>query len=419
MVSVSIIHPSLNRMGGSERVCLEIMRVVKDQGNSVHLYTIDRTNWVLLEDNWAVKARPNAETYFQEGVLSPLDSLSWAWASITYLWLLLRAQIEEGLSINNYGEVFPLISDVSYIHSRPLITVEGDPYGVPVWGYTRTLYDRVYTELSSNYQEGTLLTNSRYNMELVKERLIRDAVVVHPFIEPVIYRGEPKTGNVLTVSRIAPGKNLTLIPEVAQRTRGPRFTVAGKTQSNSDKVLSALRLQPRLEVHTNPRRGDLLDLMRRSSVYLSTQPDEAFGISILEAMSAGCVPVVPRSGGPWIDILERRDGEVGLSYSDPEEAAERIRKVLEDERLREALRTGAVNRSRSFTVERFERDLTEALKGVEPHSPMEGRLADSYRYIKHLRSRVDAAYEKSRKTAKARLRRAVRRDYAGPLGSLC
>jgi len=194
--------------------------VVKDQGNSVHLYTIDRTNWVLLEDNWAVKARPDAETYFQEGVLSPLDSLSWAWASITYLWLLLRAQIEEGLSINNYGEVFPLISDVSYIHSRPLITVEGDPYGVPVWGYTRKLYDRVYTELSSNYQEGTLLTNSRYNMELVKERLIRDAVVVHPFIEPVIYRGEPKTGNVLTVSRIAPGKNLTLIPEVAQRTRG-------------------------------------------------------------------------------------------------------------------------------------------------------------------------------------------------------
>jgi glycosyltransferase involved in cell wall biosynthesis len=417
--TVTLLHPSLNRLGGSERVCLEIIRVLKDQGLSVRLYTIDRTNWPLVEANWGVSTRPDKETYHQEGLLNLSDTASWAWATATYLWMLIRAQMESGLSVNNYGEVFPLVSDVSYIHSRPLITVEGDPYGVPVWGYTRKLYDWVYAELSSNYQEGMLLTNSRYNMELVKERLGRDAAVVHPFIEPVIYQGEPKTGNVLTVSRIAPGKNLTLIPEVTRRTRGPRFTVAGKTQSNSDKVLPALRQQPRLEIHTNPRREDLLDLMRRSSVYLSTQPDEAFGISILEAMSAGCVPVVPRSGGPWVDILERRDGEVGLSYRDPEEAAERIREVLEDERLREALRTGAVDRSRSFTVDRFERDLTEALEGVEPHGPMEGRLAESYRYVKSLRSMVDAAYEKSRKAAKDRLRRAVRRAYAGQPGSLC
>ncbi|MFH2110314.1 MAG: glycosyltransferase family 4 protein [Candidatus Bathyarchaeota archaeon] len=416
MPSVTLLHPSLNRLGGSERVCLEIMRVLKDQGHSVHLCTIDRINWALVEANWGVSTKPDKETYHQEGPLNLSGTASWAWATTTYLWMMLRAQMEAGLSVNNYGEVFPLVSDVSYIHSRPLITVEGDPYGVPVWGYTRRLYDWVYAELSSNYQEGALLTNSRYNMELVREHLGREARVVHPFIEPVLYRGEPKTGNVLTVSRIAPGKNLTLIPEVAQRMRGPRFIVAGKTQSNSDKVVSALRKRPRLDVHTNPRREDLLDLMRRSSVYLSTQPDEAFGISILEAMSAGCVPVIPRSGGPWIDILERRDGEVGLSYRDPEEAAERIREVLEDERLREALRTGAVDRSRSFTVDRFERALAEALDGIEPHGPMEGRLADSYRYVKHLRSRVDSAYEKGRKAATGRLRRAVRKVYAGPPG---
>jgi len=416
---VTLLHPSLNRLGGSERVCLEIMRVLKDQGHVVHLCTVDRTNWALMEANWGASARPDKETFHQEAPLNLSDTASWAWATATYLWMLLRAQMEAGLSVNNYGEVFPLVSDVSYIHSRPLITVEGDPYGVPVWGYTRKLYDWVYAELSSNAQEGTLLTNSRYNMELVRERLGREAQVVHPFIEPVLYRGEPKTGNVLTVSRIAPGKNLTVIPEVARRARGPRFIVAGKTQSNSDKVLSALRQQHRLEVHANPRREDLLDLMRRSSVYLSTQPDEAFGISVLEAMSAGCVPVVPRGGGPWVDVLERRDGEVGLSYSDPGEAAERIREVLEDERLRESLRTGAVDRSMGFTVDRFERDLIEALEGVEPHGPMTGRLADSYMYVKRLRSRVDAAYMKGKRTARDGLRRAVRRAYAGQPASLC
>jgi glycosyltransferase involved in cell wall biosynthesis len=416
---VTILHPSLNRLGGSERVCLEIIRVLKGQGHIVHLCTVDKTNWALMEANWGASTRPDKETYHQEAPLDPSDTASWAWTAATYLWMLLRAQMEAGLSVNNYGEVFPLVSDVSYIHSRPLITVEGDPYGVPVWGYTRKLYDRVYAELSSNYQEGTLLTNSRYNMELVRDRLGRDAWVIHPFIEPVLYRGEPKTGNVLTVSRIAPGKSLTVIPEVARRARGPRFIVAGRTQSNSDKVLMALRKQPRLEVHANPRREDLLDLMRHSSVYLSTQPDEAFGISVLEAMSAGCVPVVPRGGGPWVDILERRDGEVGLSYRDSGEAAERIGEILEDETLREALRTRAADRSLSFTVDRFERDLIEALERAEPHGPMAGRLADSYRYVKHLKSRVEAAYEMGRRKSKNRLRMVIGRAYAGPPGSLC
>ena len=419
MPPVTLLHPSLNRLGGSERVCLEIMRVLKDQGLSVHLCTIDRTNWALMKANWGVPWRPDKETYHQEEPLSLSGAASWAWAAATYLWMMLRAQMEEGLSVNNYGEVFPLVSDVSYIHSRPLVTVEGDPYGVPVWGYTRVVYDWVYRRLSSSFQEGVLLANSRYNAELVRERLGREASVVHPFIEPVLYRGEPKTGDVLTVSRIAPGKNLTAIPEVAQRVRGPRFIVAGKTQSNSDKVLAALRSQPRLDVYTNPRREDLLDLMRRSSVYLSTQPDEAFGVSILEAMSAGCVPVVPRDGGPWTDILERMDGEVGLSYGGPEEAAERIRGVLGDERLREALRAGAVERSRGYNVERFEAGFIGALDGAEPHAAMEGRLADSYRLVKRLRSRVEAAYERGKRESKDALRRVTARAYAGPPASRC
>ena len=413
MSSIALTHPSLNRMGSSERLCLEIMRVFKDQGRSVHLYTLDRTSWGLVEGNWGVKARPDHETYSQTGPLDLSDASSWAWAAAAYLWTLLKAQMDEGLSVNNYGEVFPLISDISYIHSRPLATVEGDPYGVPVWGYSRKAYDLLYHRFSSTHSSGRLLANSTYNMELVKTRLHRDARVVHPFIEPVAYRGEPKTGNVLTVSRIAPGKNLTIIPEVAQRVRGPRFVLAGRIQGSSDKVLAAMRGQPRLDIHTNPTREDLLGLMRRSSVYLSTQPDEGFGVSVLEAMSAGCVPVVPRDGGPWHDILQRRDGEVGFSYSDPGEAAERIREALGDEQLREALRAGALERSRGFSVYRFERELAWALDGVEPHGPMEGRVADAYRYMRGLRLRLGAAYGKRVRATRRGLSLAIRRAYAG------
>ena len=47
----------------------------------------------------------------------------------------------------------------------------------------------------------------------------------------------------------------------------------------------------------NARFDRLLGLMRRSKVYVHPLPGEPFGISTVEAMSAGIIPVVPDIGG--------------------------------------------------------------------------------------------------------------------------
>jgi glycosyltransferase involved in cell wall biosynthesis len=57
-------------------------------------------------------------------------------------------------------------------------------------------------------------------------------------------------------------------------------------------------------------------------------PHETFGISIVESMAAGCIPVVYKDGGPWYDILEERDGLYGYSYNTVEETIEKIRDII-------------------------------------------------------------------------------------------
>lgn len=57
-------------------------------------------------------------------------------------------------------------------------------------------------------------------------------------------------------------------------------------------------------------------------------------MAIVEVMAAGCIPVVPRSGGPWIDILERRQGVRGFAFTSVTEAAEYIDLILSDRELR-------------------------------------------------------------------------------------
>lgn len=61
-----------------------------------------------------------------------------------------------------------------------------------------------------------------------------------------------------------------------------------------------------VDLYPNPQREEIIGLMKESSVYLSTQPDEVFGMAVLEAMIAGCVSVVYLNGGHGTTYSEHR-----------------------------------------------------------------------------------------------------------------
>jgi len=387
-MSVTVIHPSLNRSGGAEKTCLEAIGALKESGYSVALYTLDEPKWPRIEANWGDVARPDTEYFIQEGILSPSGLVSWIRCSVLYLWLLYYAQTEDSLTFNNYGEVYPFISDISYIHSQPLASVDGNPYRVPLWEITGEAYRRLQDKLLERHLSPVLVTNSTYNAHQIRKVFGSKPTVLHPSIDPIPYRYEPKNGKVLTVCRLTPEKNLQIINEVLRHIRGIRFSVAGGTTPQSSGVMSTLRSRY-VDLYPNPRRDEIVGLMKESSVYLSTQPNEAFGMAVLEAMSAGCVPVVYRNGGPWYDILGAEDGEAGYGYTTGREAAERIADVLSDDGVRERLRMNSVRRSKYFTTERFRDGLLGIIEKAEHAKIHGGQLLDAYHNVSRLRYRFD------------------------------
>jgi alpha-1,2-mannosyltransferase len=388
-MSVTVIHPSLNRSGGAEKMCLEAIGALKESGYSVALYTLDEPQWPLIEGNWGDVARPDTEYFLQEGALKPSGLGSWIRCSVLYLWLLYYAQTQDSLTLNNYGEVYPFISDVSYIHSQPLASMDGNPYRVPLWEITGEAYMYLQDKMLERHLSPVLVTNSTYNARQIRKVFGSKPTVLHPSIEPLPYRYEPKNGRVLTVCRLTPEKNLQVITEVLRHLRGVRFSVAGRTTAQSSGVMSSLRSRY-VDLYPNPRRDEIIGLMKESSVYLSTQPNEAFGMAVLEAMSAGCIPVVYRDGGPWHDLLRAEEDVSGYSYTTSEEAAERIADVLSDDGLRERLRMNAVRRSKYFTTERFRDGLLGIMEGAEHAKVQGGRLLDAYHTLCRLRARFDS-----------------------------
>ena len=80
---------------------------------------------------------------------------------------------------------------------------------------------------------------------------------------------------------------------------------------------------------------------------------EHFGMSVIEAMSAGAVPLAVRGGGPREVI---RDGRDGFLWSTPQELQEKSWRLLKpglDATLRTQMAREAILRTRQFTLQAY------------------------------------------------------------------
>jgi glycosyltransferase involved in cell wall biosynthesis len=123
-----------------------------------------------------------------------------------------------------------------------------------------------------------------------------------------------------------------------------------------------LRVQDRVHIFKNKPYSFTLAALSTAKVFLHTQRTEAFGMSIVESMAAGCVPIVPRTGGPWLDILDQKQGKYGYSYGRVQEAAEIIKMLVENEDLRKEVSARARERAMVFDSSVFERKILDVVE---------------------------------------------------------
>jgi glycosyltransferase involved in cell wall biosynthesis len=185
-----------------------------------------------------------------------------------------------------------------------------------------------------------------------------------------LYRRKERENLVVTISRFRPGKNLEAIPTIAKHVDA-RFVIIGQSDQASASTINAVRVlakklkvQNRVQLLTNEPRSVLREQLSNAKVLLHTQFFEAFGISVVEAMASGCVPIVPDVGGPWLDILDQEQGRYGYAYRSPKDAAETIGLLMEDEGLRREVVSRAYRRAEVFSTSIFTRNMLRLVEKV-------------------------------------------------------
>ena len=113
----------------------------------------------------------------------------------------------------------------------------------------------------------------------------------------------------------------------------------------------------------------LIALYSKSKIYRHAMRNEHFGISVVETMAAGLVPVIHRSGASWQDMLRMRQGVHGFSYTTASEAADIIRELIVDERKRRRIVENNMGYLEVFSEEEFKRRISDIVERVYDYIP--------------------------------------------------
>ncbi|MCC6041585.1 MAG: glycosyltransferase [Desulfurococcaceae archaeon] len=364
-----IIHALFDVLGGGELFALKLAQALVEGGFNVEILTstpLDHDKIRAIYGNVKlprvlVKRVEEAEllSKLMPGRLVRLRRLL---VYRAYESMMKRARSEYDLVFDTQSNL-PTPVDISYIHYPTLLSTKGDRVAWAIYNQLVRLMARGYKTPRS----GRILVNSSWTAHAVYKvhGVIPD--VLYPPVDVEYFNTLASNPNrekaIVTISRFTPEKRLDVILDVARELPDYRFILVGSTGPGSERVIGELKVRidelrlENVELKPNLPRDKLRELLGEAMFYLHPEFAEHFGIAVIEAMSAGVVPIVYRDGGVWHDIVSRVSDTLG--YTSISEVP-RIVKILEGDRdAYVKLREKAISISKLFNYENFKKNLLE------------------------------------------------------------
>jgi len=208
----------------------------------------------------------------------------------------------------------------------------------------------------SRYQ--AVVCNSDFTKRNITGGLGKRAVVIYPPVIPVPHTKDSKKKIMLSVGRFHPLKKQDVLIEAFRKGKftGYELVLAGGLLPADGQYYKRLQTSVKnlpIRLLPNITRAKLMVLYNRATIYWhaagyhETNPErmEHFGITTVEAMSAGAAPIVFNGGG-LPEIV--RAGEDGYLWATTEDLIDKTKKIMNG-----SLKLFMVKRSEQFSVEKF------------------------------------------------------------------
>lgn len=327
-MKVGLFSPYLDTMGGGERYFLTVAEFFLQRGDKVDIFWKDKTIKSKIADRFGINiSKANFVSNFQ----------TFGYDLIFFL---------------SDGSVPLSFAEKTIIHFQvPFTSVNGNL--LTKFKLSRT----------------TVVCNSRFTKSHIDDTFGIKSHVLYPPVDIENFRPQKKDNIILGVGRFfAPShpKKQEILIETFKRIykKIPGWSlvlIGGATLGTKVDDLKNKSNGYPIKIITDASMAKLKDYYGRAKLFwhaagygedLETQPDRAehFGITTVEAMAAGCVPLV-FSGGGQREIVEEKN--TGCLWVSTDELAIDTMGLIKDPQLMNKMARKAVVRAKDFSREKF------------------------------------------------------------------
>ena len=227
------------------------------------------------------------------------------------------------------------------------------------------------------FRINTIVCNSEFTKKIIDKEFGVNSVVIYPPVDTKQFKAKRKENIILYVgrfSKILQSKKQDILISAFKKFHDDehkdwKLILAGGSEVGSGDFLKELKEMSNdypIEIIESPRFDTLKTLYGKSKIFWSaagfgvneeSDPElmEHFGITVVEAMSSGVVPIVFNGGG-YKEIVN--NGINGYLWTNTDELLERTEEVVSSSKELHVFETQAKKRAEDFTVDNFNKRIS-------------------------------------------------------------
>jgi glycosyltransferase involved in cell wall biosynthesis len=246
---------------------------------------------------------------------------------------------------------------ISYIHYPDMAAPP------PEGGFSSSIYYALLRTLVSRRikKVNLALTNSPFTAKIITKYLKIEPVVLYPPVDVERFHSDKdwsdREDKVVTIGTFLPFKRQHILLEVARKLPETQFVIIGNISEDYRDYYEKLILQHpnNVKIIPNASSDQIKEQLSTAKAYVHLCP-EHFGISVIEAAAAGCVPIVYYLGGPAESL-----GEASLKWKDTQQLVSLINETINDRSIWSKLNQRAKQKSEEFDTSTFETRMKEII----------------------------------------------------------
>ncbi len=347
---IGLYDPYLDTLGGGEKYVLDIARSFAKH-DSIDLFWDDER--------------------IQEGIA---DRFGFTFTNlICKKNIFQKASFLDKLKISRGYDVFFFVSDgsIPFLNAKKNILIVQFP--IP-WVKLSSLDNVKMRNISA------ILCYSSFVKKYIDRTFKLPATVLAPAVDPIPNGKRGKENIILSVGRFTTGMNtkkqnrlIDAFIKHKEQFQGWKLVLIGAVLPQDEGLIHELREQAKgaaIEILHNLNRESVVEYYQKAKIYwhaagfeedLEKHPERAehFGITTIEAMSAGVVPIVFGAGGQT-EIMDDELQE--LTWKSIDELVEKTATIIKDSTVFSRFSELALQRSNSYSFERFSKELAEIIQ---------------------------------------------------------